>query len=89
MRIQYQTADSRLAAFLITRGIALAGTETKYQGEEDRVHFLFDVDETVITGLKREFFEGASCPALELLNQHKFVMHQVRSARELARESAR
>jgi hypothetical protein len=85
----YSTADSRLCAFLIVRGCSLAGTETKYQGDEDRVHFLFNVDEDKITGLKREFFEGAACPALELLNQHKFVMHQVREARELARESQR
>lgn len=85
----YQTADSRLCAFLIVRGCSLAGTETKYQGDEDRVHFLFNVDESTITALKREFFEGAAAPALELLNSHKFVMHTVREARELARESAR
>jgi hypothetical protein len=85
----YSTSDSRLAAFIITRGHALAGTDTRYQGDEDRVHLLFNVDETVLTSLKREFFEGGQCPALELLNQHKFVMHSIREARELARESAR
>jgi hypothetical protein len=85
----YSTSDSRLAAFLIVRGCPLQGTDTRYQGDEDRVHLLFEVNEDQITGFKREFFEGAACPALELLNQHKFVMHQVRSARELARESLR
>jgi len=54
----YSTSDSRLASFLQIRGVALQGTDTRYQGEEDRVHLLFEVDETVITGLKREFFEG-------------------------------
>lgn len=83
----YQTADSRLAAFLLVRGCSLAGTETRYQGEEDRVHFLFNVDEDKIATLKREFFEGAEAPALPILNEHKRAMHLVREARELAREA--
>jgi hypothetical protein len=83
----YSTADSRLAAFLQVRGVALVGTETRYQGDEDRVHLLFEVDERRIAELKREFFEGAACPALELLNFHKATMHCIREARELARES--
>ena len=82
----YQTADSRLCAFLIVRGCSLAGTETKYQGEEDRVHFLFNVDEDKITGLKREFFEGGEVPALEFANVMKSTMHAIREAREIARE---
>lgn len=86
---QYSTADSRLCAFLLVRGCELTGTETRYQGEEDRVHFLFKVDEDKITTLKREFFEGAEAPALPLLNEHKRSMHLVREARELARESER
>jgi hypothetical protein len=86
MNIQYQTADSRLAAFLQVRGVPLFGTETRYQGEEDRVHLLFEVDDKRIAELKREFFEGASAPALELLNAHKATMHTIRQARELARE---
>ena len=85
----YSTSDSRLASFIQIRGVALQGTDTRYQGDEDRVHLLFEVSEDQITGLKREFFEGAACPALELLNSHKFVMHTVREARELARESVR
>ena len=83
----YSTADSRLAAFLQVRGVALHGTETRYQGEEDRVHLLFNVDENKIAELKRAFFEGAECPALELLNFHKSTMHTIREARELSRES--
>lgn len=85
----YSTSDSRLGAFIIARGTPLAGTDTRYQGDEDRVHLLFEIEEDKITGLKREFFENGQCPALELLNQHKFVMHSIREARELARESAR
>lgn len=84
----YSTSDSRLSAFLMSRGLSLAGTDTRYRGDEDRVHMLFNVDEDQITSLKREFFEGAAAPALELLNFHKQVMHTVREARELARESA-
>lgn len=83
----YSTADSRLAAFLQVRGVALTGTETRYQGQEDRVHLLFEVDEHRIAELKREFFEGASAPALEILNFHKATMHCIREARELSRES--
>lgn len=83
----YQTADSRLASYLQVRGVPLFGTEIRYQGEEDRVHLLFNVDENKIAELKREFFEGAVAPALELLNAHKSTMHQIREARELARES--
>jgi len=85
--ISYATADSRLAAFLLTRGVPLKGTETKYRGEEDRVMLLFDVDEDRLASLKREFFEGAEAPALTLLNHAKSVMHAIREARELARES--
>lgn len=83
----YSTADSRLCAFLLVRGCNLTGTETLYRGDEDRVHFLFEVDENHITDLKREFFEGASAPALPLLNEHKRSMHLVREARELARQA--
>lgn len=83
----YSTSDSRLSAFLMARGLSLVGTDTRYAGNEDRVHLLFEVDEAQITGLKREFFEGGACSALELLNHHKFVMHSIREARELARES--
>jgi hypothetical protein len=83
----YSTADSRLAAFLQVRGVVLHGTETRYQGDEDRVHLLFNVDENRIAELKREFFEGGQCAALELLNFHKATMHCIREARELARES--
>lgn len=83
----YSTADSRLSAFLMIRGCNLVGTETRYLGEEDRVHFQFEVDENQIAQLKREFFEGAVAPALELLNAHKSAMHLVRQARELAREA--
>ena len=83
---QYSTADSRLAAFLVVRGCPLQGTETRYSGDEDRVHLLFSVDEDQITRLKREFFEGAD-HALELLNAHKMIMHTIREARELAREA--
>lgn len=85
----YSTSDSRLGAFIIARGTPLAGTDTRYQGDEDRVHLLFNIDEDALTSLKREFFEGGACPALELLNQHKFVMHSIREARELAREATR
>ena len=83
----YSTSDSRLAAFLQARGISLSGTDTRYQGEEDRVHLLFNVEESQITSLKREFFEGGQCAALPLLNFHKSTMHAIREARELARES--
>lgn len=84
---RYSTADSRLASYIQVRGVPLVGTETRYQGEEDRVHLVFEVDETLITQLKREFFEGATSPALELLNLHKATMHCIREARELAREA--
>ena len=87
MAFNYSTADSRLSAFLLVRGCSLVGTETRIQGEEDRVHFIFIVDENKITELKREFFEGGEARALELLNEHKRCMHLVREARELARES--
>lgn len=83
----YSTADSRLCAFLIVRGCELTGTETRYVGEDDRVYFLFKVEEDKITSLKRDFFELGAAPALELLNAHKQAMHLVREARELARES--
>ena len=85
----YSTSDSRLASFLQIRGVALQGTDTRYQGEEDRVHLLFEVNEDQITGLKREFFEGGQVPALEFANVMKSTMHAIREARELARESAR
>ena len=87
MKIQFSTGDSRLAAFIQARGIPLTGTETKYLGDDDRVHLLFEVEQDEITGIKRDFFEGGSCPALELLNCHKAVMHTIREARELAREA--
>jgi hypothetical protein len=64
----YSTSDSRLAAYIQAKGVPLAGTDTRYAGEEDRVHLLFEVDENQITKLKREFFEGSASPALELLN---------------------
>ena len=82
----YSTADSRLAAFLQVRGVTLSGTETRYQGEEDRVHLLFNVDDSRIAELKREFFEGGQVPALEFANNMKQIMHTIREARELARE---
>lgn len=83
----YQTADSRLAAFLQVRGVALAGTETRYQGDEDRVHMIFNVDDDKIAELKRDFFENGQVCALEFANSMKNIMHLVREARELARES--
>lgn len=83
----YSTADSRLSAFLLIRGCNLTGTETRYQGEDDRVHFVFEVDDAQISQLKREFFEGGQVPALEFANSMKNCMHLVREARELARES--
>lgn len=82
---RYSTSDSRLAAYVQARGVPLFGTEVRYQGDDDRVHLLFDVEESKIAELKREFFEGASAPALELLNFHKATMFQIRDARELAR----
>ena len=83
----YSTSDSRLASFLQIRGVALQGTDTRYSGDEDRVHLLFEVNEDQITGLKREFFEGGQVPALEFANVMKSTMHAIREARELARES--
>jgi hypothetical protein len=83
----YSTGDSRLSAFLMIRGCAFTGTETRDQGNEDRVHFLFEVEETRIAELKREFFELGLVPALEYANSMKYCMHVVREARELARES--
>lgn len=85
--ITYSTGDSRLSAFLMVRGCTIAGTETRQQGEEDRVHFLFNVDDARIAELKREFFEGGQVAALEYANFMKQCMHLVREARELARES--
>ena len=82
----YRTADSRLCAFLMSNDLSLKGTELAYQGDEDRVYFLFEVDEQKIMELKRAFFEGASCPALPLLNNAKTAMHCVRECRELARQ---
>ena len=84
----YSTADSRLASFIQVRGVSLQGTDTRYQGDEDRVHLLFEVEEDQITSLKREFFEGGQVPALEFANVMKSTMHAIREARELARESA-
>jgi len=85
----YSTSDSRLASFIQIRGISLAGTDTRYSGDEDRVHLLFEVDEDRITQLKREFFEQGMVPALEFANVMKSTMHAIREARELARESTR
>ena len=82
----YKTADSRLAAFLASNDIPMTGTELAYHGDEDRVYFKFEVDEQKILELKRAFFEGASCPALPLLNHAKTMMHHVRECRELARQ---
>lgn len=82
----YRTADSRLCAFLMSNEVTLTGTELEYHGDEDRVYFLFEVDEKRILDLKRAFFEGASCPALPLLNNAKTAMHHVRECRELARQ---
>lgn len=84
----YRTADSRLAAFLLSNGLSLAGTELTFHGEEDRVYLLFNVDEAKILELKRNFFEGASCPALEFANNCKHIMHCIRQCRELARDAA-
>lgn len=83
----YKTADSRLAAFLISNGLSLTGTELTYRGDEDRVFLLFNVEEDRILELKRLFFEGASCPALPLLNAAKTCMFAIRECRELAREA--
>lgn len=83
----YSTADSRLASFLIIRGCPLQETETRFSGDEDRVHLIFTVAEDQIAALKREFFEGGQVPALEFANQMKFVMHTIREARELSRNS--
>ena len=83
----YSTADSRLAAFLQVRGIPLSGTETRFQGEDDRVHLRFEVDEARIVELKREFFEGGQVPALEFANFMKSTMHAIREAREIARDA--
>jgi hypothetical protein len=83
----YRTADSRLAAFLLANGLSLSGTELTFHGDEDRVYLLFNVDEDKILELKRAFFEGASSPALALLNFSKSVMFHIRECRELARES--
>ena len=84
--MEYKTADSRLCAFLMANEVALIGTELAYHGDEDRVYFKFNVDEQRILELKRAFFEGASCPALPLLNFAKTAMHMVRECRELARQ---
>ena len=88
--MQYQTQDSRLAAFMITNGIPLLGTELRYQDEDDRVllSFLID-DQEKFAQLKRDFFENGQVPALLFANNLKFVMHAIREAREIARIAAR
>lgn len=83
----YSTQDSRLSAFLVVRGCTLTGTETRYQGDDDRVYLLFEVDENKIANLKREFFEGALVNALEFGNAMKSCMFTIREARELSRQS--
>ena len=83
----YSTSDSRLAAHLLVRGCELTGTETRYVGDDDRVHLQFNVDDEKITALKREFFENGQVPALEFANAMKQVMYLVRQAREMSREA--
>jgi hypothetical protein len=86
----YQTQDSRLAAFFLVNGFTLAGTELRYQDEDDRVLLTFNIDdEEKFAQLKRDFFEGGKVPALAYANHLKFVMHAIREARELARAAAR
>jgi hypothetical protein len=86
--MQYQTQDSRLAAFFLTNGIPLFGTEVRYQDEDDRVLLTFDIqDEAQFVQLKRQFFEGGTVPALQFANHLKFIMHAIREARELARQA--
>jgi len=84
--MQYQTQDSRLAAYLLTNGIPLFGTEVRYQEEDDRVLLTFTIeDQDQFSQLKRDFFENGKVPALLFANNLKFVMHAIREARELAR----
>ncbi len=88
--MQYQTQDSRLAAFLLTNGIPMMGTELRYQEEDDRVLLTFNIaDQDKFSQLKRDFFENGQVPALLFANNLKFIMHAIREARELARLSAR
>jgi hypothetical protein len=88
--MQYQTQDSRLAAFFLTNGIPFSGTELRYQDEDDRVLLNFTItDQDKFAQLKRDFFENGTVPALLFANNLKFIMHAIREARELARLSVR
>lgn len=87
MNAIYQTADSRLAAFILVKGFPLQGTETKFRGSDDRVMLTFEIDADTLAGLKRDFFEGGLVPALTYANACKEIMHCIREARELSREA--
>jgi hypothetical protein len=86
--VQYNTQDSRLAAFFLINGIPFVGTETRFQDDDDRVLLQFRIDdEEKFAQLKRDFFEGGLVPALAFANAMKSVMHAIREARELSRSS--
>lgn len=88
--MNYSTQDSRLAAFLMLNGVTFAGTELRYQDDDDRVLLQFTIeDQDKFSELKRQFFEGGTVPALAFANQMKFVMHAIREARELARQESK
>ena len=77
-----------MAAYFLLKGLPFMSTEIKYQNEDDRVYLQFDVPADKLTELKRNFFEGGEVSALAYANAMKQMMHVVREARELARESA-
>ena len=83
----YSTADSRLASYFLLSGYQLEGTEVRNFKDDDRVLLRFNIEEADLARLKREFFESEKGPFLEYGNFQKFVMHAIREARELARES--
>lgn len=85
----YSTADSRLASYFLLSGYQLEGTEVRSFKDDDRVMLRFEIEESDLARLKREFFESEKGPFLAYANFQKFTMHCIREARELSRESAR
>ena len=83
----YSTADSRLGAYFLLNGYQLDGTEVRNFREDDRVLLRFNIEDTALARMKREFFESEKGPFLAYSNFQKFAMHAIREARELARES--
>jgi len=64
----FKTSDLYFSAYLISSGFSMMTTERQEMpdGKRPKVVFLFKIDETILSGMKRTFFGGTGTVKVRL-----------------------